>query len=283
MLFALGSSRIFGQGWGIVGYPQWFSQKHCAYLENLHALILFLPNIDGPIGVARGEVFAVGAERHLPHARVGPKSFKVLAGGGVPKPDGVIGAARDHKFSVRAVDRGHDGAHVAREGAEGLARGNIPNDCRPVGAGGSQALAIRAEGDAPNAAGLPGEAPDFFPPLAIPQRHGWAQVPGSDDLRVRTDGHTDGFGLALEVAYLISPRKFHHPHLAVPIAGDQQLAIAAECEALHFPMVRYERSNLLARHGVEQFHFRRVDLGFDESLANDNPLAVRTEGNAGNR
>jgi hypothetical protein len=49
------------------------------------ASVLFLPNIDGPVGVAGGEVFAVGAERHLPHARMSAQGFKVLAGGRVPK------------------------------------------------------------------------------------------------------------------------------------------------------------------------------------------------------
>src|SRR5205807_5179516 len=103
-----------------------------------------------------GEATAVGAECYARNRRlVSEECHNLLAGRGIPDPDGVIPTARGEAAAVGA--EGHSPAlvridhvecdslnHREREGFP--PRGDVPDLHRAVGAGGGETPAVRAEG-----------------------------------------------------------------------------------------------------------------------------------------
>src|SRR5262245_44588135 len=95
-----------------------------------------VPELDGPILVARGDPAAVGTEGHAPHeAGVAPQGDQLLAAVRVPDLDGPV-HARGGDPVARAIDRQAAGDElVPLEDLEGAPARGVPDAEVPVGAG----------------------------------------------------------------------------------------------------------------------------------------------------
>src|SRR5262249_32573272 len=159
---------------------------------------------------------------------------------------------------------------VSLEGADFLPPLHVPHAHRPVGAGAGEALAVRAERDAPDVLGVPREGADFRTGPGVPHPHGLLVAGAGEALAVRAPGHGQAAAVVpVEAEEFLARPGVPYLHLApvipllhIPSAagGGQAFAVRAEAGIRNRLAVPREGEEFLAGGGVPHLH-RLVPAG----------------------
>ena len=131
--------------------------------------------------------------------RVALEGEDLLAGGHVPQPNGLVGAAGDELLAIGTEADTGDPVGMTLEIGHLLARSDVPDLHQTVGPGRRQALAVGTEADAQYLIGVAFQRPRQFAGSCLPHVNGPILARRRQPLAIGTEGNgPDGVLVPLE-------------------------------------------------------------------------------------